>query len=906
MAEANIELERMAELLRIANEELIRNGKISEETQNAITDAQMKAKFGVENFTKATKTAGEALGSLVGVGVQSAKAMYEGKKGMSAFNSSLDELSKAAALAGTALTLLMPGGIIMKAVIGGLTMAATAAIAYTKAANDMADKLYKGYEGLQKSGAAASDGMTGVYRDAKKLGLGMNELDSFVTLVAENSKDLALFSGTVYEGRKKFADMGKALEGSRAEFFKMGISQEAQNEGMANYLKTVTRTGRAQQMTTDQLAASARGYIYEQDALAKITGMSAKQQQAALEKALQNEQFLAKIRQLEASGDYKKADELKKLNAYYAAMGDEAAEGFQATVNGNLRNKAAQKLNFTSQGEVLRSTQDVIAGTKTAAQAFDATAGRVAETEKTIGRTQAQFGMASENGLKYTEQVNFAIAAQGKKREELEKQVNEEVEKQKKGVDKITGNQGEMLRKEQKIRDKYEEGVFQGIANAQANMDKLANITDTLADAFLGLTKVLNKVLKWLGLGEKEAPAPKQMTAAEKTAAAKTEAERSTAKPLQERVDTLGKQLDADEKALKDAKRSGKFGDEIAPLEKKIAENKRKYEQATKELLEAEEKIKKAAVEESKLRLKQMQDRKKLAQLERENLEDAEEIANLNEKKADMVKQGKDTSAIDKKIAERKASVAARSAEVSQLQTSLKTSAAAPAASGDNQAAGGAAPKSAAGPEPHGGTAGGTGGKVDLAQVSSKSGKTASVNKEYAPRFQQLIDYLDGVGYKIYSLGGYVDRDVRGQPGVKSVHAHGGAIDINPGENPMGPQLITDMPPEISKVASDLGLGWGGNWKSTKDAMHFSVAKHEGGDIKLSEGGVAVGPNSGYPATLHGEEAVIPLNNGGGNFVKMFEDMAMMMGKQASAMDELIRVAKNSNDIQTKILRMQS
>ena len=113
------------------------------------------------------------------------------------------------------------------------------------------------------------------------------------------------------------------------------------------------------------------------------------------------------------------------------------------------------------------------------------------------------------------------------------------------------------------------------------------------------------------------------------------------------------------------------------------------------------------------------------------------------------------------------------------------------------------------------------------------------------------------------------------------------------------------MPEGVGKVASDLGLGWGANWKSVKDAMHFSAAKNEGGSVQLSEGGVAVGPNSGYPATLHGEEAVIPLNNSGGNFVKVFEDMAMMMGKQVGAMDELIRVAKNGNDIQTKLLRVQ-
>jgi hypothetical protein len=115
--------------------------------------------------------------------------MYQGKKGMGAFNSSLDSLSEAATIAGAALTLLIPGGIVMKAVIGGLTMAATAAIAYTKAANDMADKLYKSYSGLAQSGAAASDGMTGVFEDAKKLGLSMDELDSMVGLEQQTVKN---------------------------------------------------------------------------------------------------------------------------------------------------------------------------------------------------------------------------------------------------------------------------------------------------------------------------------------------------------------------------------------------------------------------------------------------------------------------------------------------------------------------------------------------------------------------------------------------------------------------------------------------------------------------------------------------------------------------------------------------
>jgi hypothetical protein len=83
-----------------------------------------------------------------------------------------------------------------------------------------------------------------------------------------------------------------------------------------------------------------------------------------------------------------------------------------------------------------------------------------------------------------------------------------------------------------------------------------------------------------------------------------------------------------------------------------------------------------------------------------------------------------------------------------------------------------------------------------------------------------------------------------------------------------------------------------------KDPVHFQ--------IEAADGGAFSGPDSGYPATLHGEEAVIPLNNGGGNFVQLFEQMAMMMGQQAGSLDELVRIAKNGNDISNKILRQQA
>lgn len=211
----------------------------------------------------------------------------------------------------------------------------------------------------------------------------------------------------------------------------------------------------------------------------------------------------------------------------------------------------------------------------------------------------------------------------------------------------------------------------------------------------------------------------------------------------------------------------------------------------------------------------------------------------------------------------------------------------------------------------HAAGGGGGGSNIKLSSISSKSGKSTQVNSEYAPQFQKLIDYLDTSGYEIRSLGGFIDRDVRGKPGQKSVHAHGGAIDINPDTNPMGSTLVTDMPQDIAAIAQGLGLGWGGNWRSSKDAMHFSAAVSEGGSLlKAMDGGIFDGPTSGYDVELHGREAVVPLNNVSKDPLSNMPGVDQLAGITQAMMemmenkfDEMISQLNTGNNIQDKLLR---
>lgn len=132
-----------------------------------------------------------------------------------------------------------------------------------------------------------------------------------------------------------------------------------------------------------------------------------------------------------------------------------------------------------------------------------------------------------------------------------------------------------------------------------------------------------------------------------------------------------------------------------------------------------------------------------------------------------------------------------------------------------------------------------------LATIRTRSGLTARVASVFQGNFQGFLNDLEATGYRITSLGegGYSRRQSArpggGRSGVWSYHALGAALDINPATNGFysrsrtGGRTITDMPSNVSQIAARWGLGWGGNWSSTTDAMHFSVARSEGGSFDL-------------------------------------------------------------------------
>ena len=487
MADINQQTQELAELMERVNDELRRFGKVTEETADAL-------KAGSAGRAQELKTAGkltaDALGSVASAAGKMGSAMLQGEKGAAAFNSSLDSMAEAATAAGAALTFLIPGGPLIKGLVAGFTAATAAITSYAKAANEMSDKLYKGFNGLAKSGAAASDGMSGVFRDAKKLGLSMNELDGFVQMVGENSKDLALFGGTVFEGRKKFADMGKAMEPFRESLMNAGLTQEQINKGAMGYLRLQTRIGLAQTQTTEQLAEGARKYLVEQDALTKLTGMSREDAESAREEIRSQERFAGKLEELRQKGKLKEAQELENAYLIIRSQNKEAAQGFADVSTGMINTEAAQKSFMASQGKNMEISQRVQAGQLKAAEAAQKVFKAHGETAKGVGVVLAQQGTYSKVYGDYAADIRSAAMSQQDLQEVYEKIVKDQEKQGIKGGqagDKLLQDRTKLILTQQGANKVMEEFVFKGIEPAQAAMIKLAEATTAGA---AGLSKM--------------------------------------------------------------------------------------------------------------------------------------------------------------------------------------------------------------------------------------------------------------------------------------------------------------------------------------------------------------------------------------------------------------------------------
>jgi hypothetical protein len=352
--------ENLARITEEVNEQMRRFGYILPETSQKLLEAQT----GIQNFGFKVQVATSIMGNLADAVGDYTRAMYRGEKGAAVLNSSIDKMTDAAQMAAVGLSLLTPGGAIVKGLAAAFTFLTTQVLKQgaelTKTANIQADNMYEAFSQMAASGAVGADGIEGLFEDIQKLGLNVNKLDRFLAMAAQNADDLALLGGTVAKGRKNFADLGAGMAKYEEGLRRLGLEENEQAEAALRFAKMQNRLSLGQEQDYKKLADSAVKFIREQDTLTKLTGINAKQQSDALDEAMSNQRFAATIDELTRQGKKEEVKQLQDRLIIAKSMGQE--KGFADIVSGNLQTEAARQYNMLTQGQGLRETEDIKAG----------------------------------------------------------------------------------------------------------------------------------------------------------------------------------------------------------------------------------------------------------------------------------------------------------------------------------------------------------------------------------------------------------------------------------------------------------------------------------------------------------------------------------------------------------------
>lgn len=407
--------ENLARITEEVNEQMRRFGYILPETNQRLLEAQT----GIQNFGFKVQIATGIMGNLAEAVGDYTRAMYRGEQGAAVFNQSINKMVDAAQMAAVGLSLLVPGGAVMKGVVAGLTFLTTQFLKQgaelVTTANEQSDALYGAFSQLAESGAVGADGIEGLAEDIQKLGLNVNKLDQFLAMASKSAESLAAMGGTVQQGRKQFAGLTASLRENELSLRKLGLDQDAQAEAALGYAKIQSRLALGATKDYAAMGQSAYKYIQEQDALTKVTGISRKQQEDALEEAMRNQRFAATIDQLIAEGKTEEAKQLQTGFMVARAAGKDMAAAYADMTSGMVNTDAAQKGLIGSQGEMLRQINNIKSGMyKGSEEMLDAGMQEMLKKTGEFGvkmRPAAQAGVLEDFSVQYTTSMNAQTMA---------------------------------------------------------------------------------------------------------------------------------------------------------------------------------------------------------------------------------------------------------------------------------------------------------------------------------------------------------------------------------------------------------------------------------------------------------------------------------------------------------------
>jgi hypothetical protein len=477
---------------------------------------------------------------------------------------------------------------------------------------------------------------------------------------------------------------------------------------------------------------------------------------------------------------------------------------------------------MATQGESMKASELVRAGEITAAEAAQRVAAAHGRTADAMGASLGKMGVYNETFGDLAADLRLKGMSSEDIEEKLKKVKQEQIDQGLKGgkaADGIVDQYAENIKQQQELNKKMEQTVFKGIDNALVITNKLGNATDTLATGFEVLGTAVNKLLNVLGLGVPERAVTKEEQEANKKA------------------DDAKK---AFEESVKDAGMAAKlFGIGLTDQQKQLKQQQKDAEENAlmqKQRLDLGHKIEKQKKEGEKRRA------------ERTGV-----TAPVGGKQELPAAAPTPAPAAAGGAAPAPAPTPAPAAAGSAAPTPAPAAAGGAAPTAPTEAAPASLPVGPAALEmPAGGGEPQKASYRDYIKFTGGTGSEEHFGKLKEPVMQAFVkmarDYnqLSG-GKKLQVNSAYrspeeqanVDSGTnpKAAPGM-SLHNRGRAIDI-----------------QSEQVNFLKATGLLQNYR-------FKPLDGDPPHIFMRDGGIATGPDTGYPATLHGTEAVIPLKQG--------------------------------------------
>ena len=305
-----------------------------------LADNSMSAQIGLRALGAVTEGAGKSL-KLFATGLIEGQrgAELSAKAATSLATPFLDLVGVVSGIA-TFASFLLPGGLLIKglaagasAALGLSSAAGKAALALNELSAKQIDAQFKSFNALSQAGIRLETGFAGVLDTVQTLGMTMSELEQFNQLISENNRNLAIMGGTATRGAKQFSEVaGQLVKGELGKQLEyMGVTQEEQRKSTLSFMSIQARTGQLELNNTNKLIESSANFIRELDLAAQMTGTTRKDQQEAREAALAETRFRAALTMAIKEGNVAEINRLKRVQEVAGMMrktlGEEAFVG---------------------------------------------------------------------------------------------------------------------------------------------------------------------------------------------------------------------------------------------------------------------------------------------------------------------------------------------------------------------------------------------------------------------------------------------------------------------------------------------------------------------------------------------------------------------------------------------------